>query len=156
MNIFDKASVELILQHGINAGYWSIESLDKPPANYNREIIEARRSQYFGPTFNPPTPYRNLLRDHSTPETSNNLAQATSANEKPRNLDLHIGQRPSVPDQCDRDDLCSHKNPAADRADHGNQEHLGTTRQPSPPNARSICPSALEPKPSALVDAIPW
>ena len=160
---FDTASVRALLQRGINAGYWTLEQLDNSPACYDKELREARKSEYFGPTYVPPTPYRNLLRDHSAPEAVQpisprdfDVAAAARPNEGQPNLDLLPQQWPPVPCVSDLPDLGGHQDAAADRPDHGDQGHLGTTGEPPAPDPRSDGQSALEPKPVAAGDAIPW
>ena len=56
MNIFDRGSVDLILRHGIEKGYWTMEQLDFPSPDYERNLIVARQSKIFGPFFVPAKP----------------------------------------------------------------------------------------------------
>jgi len=65
---FDLSSVQALLQRGINAGHWTLEMLDLPSPDYERQLIEARQSSYFSPTYEPPTPYANPLRAANTGE----------------------------------------------------------------------------------------
>ena len=41
---FDLSSVQAILQHGINRGLWTLEDLDRPSLDYQRNLREARKS----------------------------------------------------------------------------------------------------------------
>lgn len=160
----DLSSVRALLQRGINAGYWTLEQLDNPPACYDKELREARKSEYFGPTYVPPTPYRNLLRDYSAPEAVQpisprdfDVAAAARPNEGQHNVDLLPQQWPPVPCVSDQPDLSSDQDAASDRADHGHPRHVGTTREPSSPNAGSNGPAALEPQPAPWpAGAAPW
>ena len=156
------AAVQAILQHGINRGLWTLDALDKPPPNYERELIEARKSEYFGPTFTP-TPYRNLLRSHAAPEAVQptnprdfDVAATTRANEGQRNMDLLPHQWPPVPDQHNNIDQPCHQNVAADRADHGDQGHLGTTWEHLPPSAGDDGEQPLEPVPTVTTSLLGW
>jgi hypothetical protein len=63
---FDLSSVQALLQRGINAGHWQLEHLDFPSPDYERQLLEARQSSYFSPTYEPPTPYANPLRSPNT------------------------------------------------------------------------------------------
>lgn len=162
MKIFDKASFELILQHGISKGYWTMEQLDIPPATYEQQILEARKSHYFGEHFCPPQPYVNQLRKTTTVEVvtadpaHDDLASAASPNEGQPNLDLLPQQWPPVPGERDLPDLCRHQNARADSPDHGHQRHMGTTRQPPAPDHGGNGQSALESQSAPDPDPIPW
>ena len=151
----DTAAVQAILQRGINAGYWTLDALDKPPPNYQREINEARKSEHFGPTYQPPVPYRNLLRSHAAPEAVQpisprdfDVAAATRANEGQPNVDLLPQQWPPVPGERHRPDQHGHQDARADGADHGDQTSLGAARQHLSPGPGDDGEPALEPKPT--------
>lgn len=157
MRIFDKGSVELILRHGIEKGYWTLEQLDFPTASYERMISEARSSIYFGKDFYPATPYVNPLRKTSTVEVvvaepeHDDLASAASTSEGQYDMDVPPAGRsaegdPPVPGKRDRPDLSSHQNVQSGRGDHGDKAHLGATREPVAPDPGSIRPPAVEPQ----------
>ena len=159
MRIFDKGSVELILRHGIEKGYWTVEQLDFPTASYERMISEARRSPFFGKDFYPPIPYVNPFRKTPTVEVvaaepeHDDLASAAGASEGQRNVDIPADGRsatgdPPVPGQRDRPHLSSDQDLLSGRGDHVHTPHLGTTRQPPAPDPGSLCPQAVESKPT--------
>ena len=160
----DLATLRATLQRGINAGYWSLNTLDTPSSSYDRELREARKSEYFGPTFNPPTPYRNLLRDHSAPEAVQpvnprdfDMAATTRPNEGQSNVDLLPHQWPPVPHIDNNADLSGDQNAAADGTDHGHQGHLGATGRHRSSDPASDGQSTLEPQPSwSSTDPAPW
>lgn len=161
--VFDLSELRATLQRGINAGYWTLDALDTPPPNYHRELTEARQSKYFSPTYSPPSPYRNLLRDHSAPEAVQpvsprdfDVAATTRANEGQRHVDLFPQQWPSVPCVSDQPDLSRHQDARADGSDHGHQGHLGATWKSPAPNHGGDGQSALESQPAPDPDLIPW
>lgn len=157
MKIFDKGSVELILRHGIEKGYWTVEQLDFPTASYERMISEARRSPFFGKDFYPPVPYVNPFRKTPTVEVvaaepeHDDLASAASASERQCNVDLSVDGRSTaghspVPGKHHRHDLGRDQNAPADGGDHGQPSHLGATREPPAPDLGSLRPPTLEPR----------
>jgi hypothetical protein len=159
----DAHSVKAILQRGNNAGYWTLETLDTPPAAYIREITAARKSEYFSPTYQPPIPYRNLLRSHDAPEAVQpisprdfDVAAATRANEEQPNMDLLPQQWPPVPRVSHQPDQCGHQDPGADGSDHGNQGQLGATREHLPSSPRSDGEQSLEPVPTVSHSLLGW
>ena len=161
---FDLSSVQALLQRGINAGHWTLEMLDLPSPDYERQLIEARRSSFFSPTYEPPTPYANPLRAANTGEAVQpisprdfDVAAATRANKGRRNVDLPPLQWPPVPRVRDEPDLGGDKDASADGGDHGQPPHLGTTGQHDPPSARGDGAPALQPQPTAEpVSSAPW
>ena len=158
----DAHSVKAILQRGINAGYWTLETLDTPPAAYTREITAARKSEHFGPDFTP-TPYRNLLRSHDAPEAVQpisprdfDVAAATRANKGQSDVDLLPQQWPPVPRVSDDPDQHRHQDTRSDGPDHGQQGHLGTTGEQLPSSPRSDGEPALEPEPALNLSLLGW
>lgn len=132
---FDISAVQALLQRGINSGHWTLEQLDFPSPEYERNLIEARRSQYFGPTYEPPKPYANPLRSPNTGEAVQpisprdfDVAAATRPNEGQRNVDVLPHQWPPVPRVSHEPDLSRDQDAAADGGDHGQPPHLGTPR----------------------------
>jgi len=168
VNIFDRGSVDLILRHGIEKGYWTMEHLDFPSPDYERNLIEARQSKFFGAFFVPTKPYVNPLRKGSTVEVvahepeHDDLASAASANEGQCYVDLLPAQSaaagdPPVPGQRHQPDLSRDQDPPADGGDHGQPPHLGTTGQHHPPSPRGDGTSAVQPQPTAEpVTSAPW
>ena len=161
--LLDQSGLQAILQHGINKGYWTLEDLDMPPPEYHRQIADARQSRFFGKNFTPNPPYANPLRKPNTGEAVQpinprdfDVAAATRPNEGQHHVDLQPLQWPPVPGQRHHLDLSSHQNPAADRGDHGQQTHLGTTGEPPAPDAGSLCPPTLEPEPAQAFSTAPW
>ncbi len=157
MRIFDKGSVELILRHGIEKGYWTLEQLDFPTASYERMISEARSSTYFGKDFYPATPYVNPLRKTSTVEVvaaepeHDDLASAASPSEGQRDVDVPPAGRsaegdPPVPGEHHRPDLSGDQDPTSDGGDHGHQTHLAATGRLGAPGPGGDGPSAVEPQ----------
>ncbi|NBS71682.1 hypothetical protein EBT31_22635, partial [bacterium] len=84
---FDLSSVQALLQRGINAGHWTLEHLDFPSPDYERQLLDARRSSYFSPTYDPPTPYANPLRAANTGEAVQPI--------NPRDFDVAAATRPN-------------------------------------------------------------
>lgn len=168
MNIFDKGSVELILRHGIEKGYWSIEQLDFPTANFERQVSEARQSRFFGPDFVPANAYVNPLRKAPTVQVvahepeHDDLASAASAKEEPRVVDVlpaggSAAGDPPVPRVSHEPDLSRDQNPRTDGGDHGHQGDLGTTGQHHPPSHGSHGTPTLQPQPTAEpLSTAPW
>ena len=161
---FDLSAVQALLQRGINKGYWQLEQLDFPSPDYERNLIEARRSQYFGPTYEPPTPYANPLRSPNTGEAVQpisprdfDVAAATRANKGQPDVDLLPHQWPPVPRVRDEPDLGGHQDAAADGGDHGQPPHLGTTGQHDPQGLGGDGTSALQPeRASRPLSTAPW
>ena len=161
---FDLSSVQALLQRGINAGHWTLEQLDFPSPDYERNLIEARRSRFFSPTYEPPTPYANPLRAANTGEAVQpinprdfDVAAATRANKGPSHVDLPPLQWPPVPRVRDEPDLSGDQDPRADGGDHGQPSHLGATGQHDPPGPGGDGASALQPQPTAEpVSSAPW
>lgn len=161
---FDLSSVQALLQRGINNGHWNLEHLDFPSPDYERNLIEARRSEYFGSTYEPPTPYANPLRSPNTGEAVQpisprdfDVAAATRPNKGQPDVDLLPHQWPPVPRVSHEPDLSGHKDPAADGGDHEHPPHLGTTRQHDPSSTGGDGASALQPQPTAEpVSTAPW
>ena len=168
MNIFNKSSVELILRHGIQKGYWTMEQLDFPTANFERQISEARQSPFFGPDFVPAKAYVNPLRKGSTVEVvahepeQDDLASAASANEGQQHVDLLPAESTAAGDpsvSCERHepDLSRDQDPHADGGDHGQPSHLGTTGQHDPPCPGGDGAPAVQPEPTSRPFAsAPW
>lgn len=168
MNIFDKGSVELILRHGIEKGYWTMEHIDFPTANFERQVSEARQSRFFGPDFVPAKAYVNPLRKTPTVQVvahdpeHEDLASAASANEEPRVVDLLPAQPaaaadPPVPRVRDESDLSSDQNASTNGGDHGHQGDLGTTGQHHPPSHGSHGAPTLQPQPTTQpLSTAPW
>ena len=147
---FDQASVCRTLQHGINAGHWSLDDLDKPSQGWLYTQQQARR--IHGITH---PPHCNLLRDQPPAEAVQpisprdfDVAAATRANEGPRKLDL-LPQRwpdgPQVPDLGDRGDFSHYQDPSPALADHGQAPRLGSAGQYHPPSAGALRQPSLEP-----------
>lgn len=162
-HLSDTSALKALLQRGINAGYWTLEALDKPPPTYTREVIAARQSEYFGPTYEPPTPYRNLLRTHAAPEAVQpisprdfDVAAATRANKGQSDVDLLPQQWPPVPRVSDDPDQHRHQDTRSDGPDHGQQGHLGTTGEQLPSSPRSDGEPALEPEPALTLSLLGW
>lgn len=168
MNIFNRGSVELILRHGIEKGYWTMEQLDFPTANFERQISEARQSPFFGPDFVPAKAYVNPLRKASTVEVvahepdQDDLASAASANEGQFYVDLLPARSAaagdaSVPSVRDESDLGGHQDAPADGGNHEHPPHLGTKGQHDPPSAGGDGTPTLQPQPTAEpVSTAPW
>lgn len=161
---FNLSSVQALLQRGINSGHWTLEQLDFPSPDYERNLIEARRSQYFGPTYEPPKPYANPLRSPNTGEAVQpisprdfDVAAATRPNEGQRNVDLLPHQWPPVPRVSHEPDLSGNQDANPDGGDHGQPPHLGTTRQHDPQGPGGDGPPALQPEPTRRPFAsAPW
>ena len=161
---FDLSAVQALLQRGINAGHWSLEHLDYPSPDYERQLLDARRSEYFSPTYEPPTPYANPLRSPNTGVAVQpinprdfDVAAATRANEGPRHVDLPPLQWPPVPCVSHQPDLSGDQNTRTDGSDHGQPPHLGTTGQHDSPSPRGNGTPALQPQPTAEpVSSAPW
>ena len=160
----DLSAVQAILQRGINAGYWTMEQLDIPPPDYEYQLLQARRSSYFGPNFDYPIPYFNPLRNPNTGEAVQpisprdfDVAAATRPNKGQPDVDLLPHQWPPVPRVRHEPDLGGHQDAAADGGDHGQSPHLGTTRQHDPSSAGGDGTPALQPQPTAEpVSTAPW
>ena len=161
---FDLSAVQALLQRGINAGHWSLEHLDYPSPDYERNLIEARRSEYFSPTYEPPTPYANPLRAANTAEAVQpinprdfDLAATTRANKGQSNVDILPHQWPPIPGQRHQLDLSGHQDGGPDGIDHGQPSHLGTTGQHDPPSPRGDGAPALQPQPTTQpLSTAPW
>ena len=161
---FDLSSVQALLQRGINAGHWTLEQLDFPSPDYERNLIEARRSRFFSPTYEPPTPYANPLRAANTGEAVQpisprdfDVAAATRANKGSSHVDLPPLQWPPVPGQRHQPDLSSDQDPRADGGDHGQPSHLGAKGQHDPQGPGGDGAPALQPQPTAEpVSSAPW
>ena len=161
---FDLSSVQALLQRGINAGHWSLEHLDYPSPDYERNLIEARRSSYFSPTYEPPKPYANPLRSPNTGVAVQpinprdfDLAAATRANKGQSDVDILPHQWPPIPGQRHQPDLSRDQDAAAAGGDHGQPPHLGTTGQHHPPSPGSDGTPALQPQPTTEpVSSAPW
>lgn len=168
MNIFDRGSVDLILRHGIEKGYWTMEQLDFPSPDYERNLIEARQSKFFGAFFVPAKPYVNPLRKGSTVEVvahepeQDDLASAASANEGQQLVDLLPAESaaagdPPVSGERHEPDLSGHQDAAADGGDHGQPPHLGTTGQHDPQSPGGDGPPAVQSQPTRRPFAsAPW
>jgi hypothetical protein len=155
MKVFDPSVVQQVLRNGIEKGYWNLQHLDTPPAAYQLQLRDARKSRFFGNDFYTDKPYVNLLRQSvQTVEVVTSdpgdleLAAATSTNAGPRNLDL-LPQRwpdqPQVPDLGDRGDLSRDQDPSPAVADHGQTPHLGSAWEHDAPSARALRQPSLEP-----------
>ena len=161
---FDLSSVQALLQRGINAGHWTLEQLDFPSPDYERQLLDARRSKYFSDTYEPPTPYANPLRSPNTGVAVQpisprdfDVAAATRANEGPRNVDLPPLQWPPVPRVSHEPDLSGDQDTSADGGDHGQPSHLGTTGQHDPQSPGGDGASALQPQTTAEpISSAPW
>lgn len=161
---FDLSAVQALLQRGINSGHWTLEQLDFPSPDYERNLIEARRSQYFGPTYEPPKPYANPLRSPNTGEAVQpisprdfDVAAATRPNEGQHNVDVLPHQWPPVPRVRHEPDLSRDQDTHADGDDHGQPSHLGTTGQHDPQSAGGDAPPAVQPQPARRPFATaPW
>jgi len=148
--LFDLASVRLILRRGIDAGYWTLEDLDKPSQDWSYQKQQAKRI----PGHTHP-PFRNLLRDDfpiEAVQTINprdfDVAAATRPNKGLPNLDLLPERWPDQPhlsDLSDRRDFSSDQDPAAARSDHGQTPHLGITREHHPSSVGALRQPSLEP-----------
>ena len=166
--IYDTASVELILRHGIEKGYWTMEQLDFPTASFERQLTEARQSKFFGPHFVPAKPYVNPLRKGTTVEVvahepeQDDLASAASANEGQQLVDLLPAEStaagdPPVPRVSHQPDLSRDQDTPADGGDHGQPPHLGATGQHHPPSPGGDGTSAVQPQPTAEpLSSAPW
>lgn len=154
--VYDKHSVALILRHGIEKGYWTLEHLDFPTADYERQIHEARQSRFFGPDFTPAKPYVNPLRSSTTIEVvaaepeHDDLASAASPNEGQPDVDVSIGLWPHLSDQHYRPDLSCDQDSTADGGDHGQPSHLAATGRSGASVAGGDGSPAVEPI------ATPW
>lgn len=162
-NIFDKGSVDLILRHGIEKGYWTLEQLDFPSPDYERNLIEARKSKYFGFDFFPPTPYVNPLRRSTTVEvvsadnTPDNLASAARANEGQSDVDIHPPQRPPLPSQRHRPDREGDQDRQTAGSVQSDASGLGATGQHPARNPGGIRQSTVEPQPTPRPKSpAPW
>ena len=161
---FDLSSVQALLQRGINSGHWTLEQLDYPSPDYERNLIEARGSKYFSPTYDPPTPYANPLRSPNTGEAVQpisprdfDVAAATRPNEGQRNVDLLPHQWPPVPRVSHEPDLSRDQDTPANGGDHGHQGDLGSTRHHHPPSHGSDATPTLQPQPtSEPLSTAPW
>jgi len=161
---FDLSAVQALLQRGINAGYWTLATLDSASPDYQRNLIEARQSKYFSPTYEPPTPYANPLRFPNTGEAVQpisprdfDVAAATRPNEGQRHVDVLPRQWPPVPGERHQPDLSRDQDPPADGGDHGQPPHLGTTGQHHPPSPRGDGAPAVQPQPTSRPFAsAPW
>ena len=161
---FDLSSVQAILQHGINRGLWTLEDLDRPSLDYQRNLREARQSPFFGAAYEPPTPYRNLLRQPNTGEAIQpisprdfDVAAATRPNEGQPDVDLPPLQWPPVPGERHEPDLSRHQDADADGGDHEHPPHLGAAGQHDPQSPGGDGPSALESEPTREpVSTAPW
>ena len=162
--VFDLSAVQALLQRGVNAGYWDLEHLDTPSPDYERNLIEARRSEYFSTTYETPTPYANPLRSPNTGEAVQpisprdfDVAAATRPNEGQRNVDLLPHQWPPVPRVSHEPDLSRDQDTPADGGDHGQPPHLGTTGQHHPQSVGGDGTSAVQPQPAAQpLSSAPW
>ena len=160
----DLSAVQALLQRGINSGHWTLEQLDFPSPDYERNLIEARRSEYFGPTYEPPKPYANPLRSPNTGEAVQpisprdfDVAAATRPSEGQRNVDLLPHQWPPVPRVSHEPDLSRDQDTPADGGDHGQPPHLGTTGQHHPQSVGGDGTSAVQPQPAAQpLSSAPW
>jgi len=161
---FDLSSVQALLQRGINSGHWTLEQLDFPSPDYERNLIEARRSKYFGATYEPPTPYANPLRSPNTGEAVQpisprdfDVAAATRPNKGQSDVDLLPRQWPPVPRVSHEPDLSRDQDPNADGGDHGQPSHLGTTGQHDPQGPGGDGAPAVQPEPATRPFAsAPW
>lgn len=163
-HFLDTSAGQAVLQRMLNKGLLTVEDLDVPSPDYLYQLEQARRSSYFGPDYEPPIPYANLLRQSTTPEAVQpisprdfDVAAATRANEMPRNVELPPLQWPPVPGERDASDLSGDQDPAADRADHGQDRHLATAWEHDPPSAGGDGTPALESEPAREpVSTAPW
>ena len=168
MNIFDRGSVDLILRHGIEKGYWTMEQLDFPSPDYERNLIEARQSKFFGAFFVPTKPYVNPLRKGSTVEVvaqepeQDDLASAASANEGQQLVDLLPAEStaagdPPVPRVSHEPDLSRDQDTPANGGDHEHPPHLGATGQHHPQGPGGDGAPAVQPQPAAQpLSSAPW
>ncbi len=150
---FDLSAVQALLQRGITAGHWTLEQIDYPSPNYEQQLIDARRSPYFTPNYEPPIPYANPLRKPNTGQVVQpidprdfDLAAATRPHEGQRDVDVPPLQWPPVPGQHHRPDLSRDQDPAADGGDHGDQTHLAATGRLGAPGPGGDGPPAVEPQ----------
>jgi len=161
---FDLSSVQALLQRGINSGHWTLEALDFPSPDYERNLIEARRSEYFGLTYEPPTPYANPLRSPNTGEAVQpisprdfDVAAATRPNKGQPDVDLLPHQWPPVPRVSHEPDLSGNQDANPDGGDHGQPPHLGATGEHDPPSPGGDDPPAVQPQPTTRPFATaPW
>lgn len=160
----DLTAVQAVLQHGLNRGLWTVDDLDSPSPDYLRQLADARQSKFFGSDFTPDPLYVNPLRSRNNAEVVQpinprdfDVAAATRPNEGQQHVDLQPLQWPPVPGERYGSDLVGDQKLETDRGDHGEQAHLGATREPHPPDPGSVCPPSLEPE-SALwpLGAAPW
>ena len=161
--VFDIASVQALLQRGIDAGHWTLEQLDYPSPDYERNLIEARKNKYFGFDFIPPVPYVNPLRRSETVEVvaANvpipDLASAVRANKGQPDVDLPQPLRSTVSGERHPADWCGEQNRETDRSDHGQQGDMGAEGQHAAPDAGGIRQPTLEPQPSSRpASTAPW
>ena len=151
---FDTAKVTAILEYGIKKGLWTLEDLDFPSPDYQRNLKEARRSDFFGFDFVPRTPYVNPLRRSTTVEvvtadnTPDNLASAARANEGQSDVDIHPPQRPPLPSQRHRPDRQGDQNGQTAGSVQGDASGLGATGQHPARNPGGIRQSTVGPPPT--------
>lgn len=127
---FDPTEVRLLLRRGVEAGYWTVEQLDRPSMGWQQN------AKYFAlhyPKYQQPQ-YRNLLRDEPTPTERVEVVS-------PR--DFAVVEAPADPVQrggapllppANRDmvepfrdpGVQGHEGPLGNETDHGDQAHLGT------------------------------
>ena len=129
---FDTTEVLRLLRRGIAAGHWTLQDLDVPSRGWVITMEDAKRI----PGFIPPV-FRNPLRDEPTPTERVEVVSprdfpvvaATADPVQRGGASLPMATHGPVAESLGDAGVQGHEGRVGDEADHGDQAHLGATRE---------------------------